>query len=226
MKPSCHILNFARGEIVDGPALKRLYAKGHAGKYVCDFPDEHLQAPRNSGAAQFCRAILPRNSAAQFSDATVFGPQDEAKFVCIPHLGASTAEAEDNCAEMAARQIINFLETGTIVNSVNFPNAALATQSTGTTRLCIINENKPGVLGQITTLLGGMNVNIAQQLNTSRDTIAYNVIDLDDFPKDSTENLQKELLAMDGILSTRFIFTGSVAEGPAAFYVKDVSVCG
>ena len=93
-------------------------------------------------------------------------------------------------------------------------------------RLCIINENKPGVLGQITTLLGGMNVNIAQQLNTSRDTIAYNVIDLDDFPKDSTENLQKELLAMDGVLSTRFIFTGSVAEGPAAFYVKDVSVCG
>ena len=64
------------------------------------------------------------------------------------------------------------------------------------------------------------------QLNTSRDTIAYNVIDLDDFPKDSTENLQKELLAMDGVLSTRFIFTGSVAEGPAAFYVKDVSVCG
>ena len=70
---------------------------------------------------------------------------------------------------MAARQIINFLETGTIVNSVNFPNAALATQSTGTTRLCIINENKPGVLGQITTLLGGMNVNIAQQLNVSRE---------------------------------------------------------
>ena len=53
MKPSCHILNFARGEIVDGPALKRLYAKGHAGKYVCDFPDEHLQARR---------AIRPRNS--------------------------------------------------------------------------------------------------------------------------------------------------------------------
>ena len=219
MKPSCHILNFARAEIVDGPALKRLYAKGHAGKYVCDFPDEHLQARR---------AIRARNSLARNSLTPLpsFGPQDEPKFVCIPHLGASTAEAEDNCAEMAARQIINFLETGTIVNSVNFPNAALATQSTGTTRLCIINENKPGVLGQITTLLGGMNVNIAQQLNTSRDTIAYNVIDLDDFPKDSTENLQKELLAMDGVLSTRFIFTGSVAEGPAAFYVKDVSVCG
>ena len=60
MKPSCHILNFARGEIVDGPALKRLYAKGHAGKYVCDFPDEHLQASR---------AIRARNSGAQFSDA-------------------------------------------------------------------------------------------------------------------------------------------------------------
>ena len=56
MKPSCHILNFARAEIVDGPALKRLYAKGHAGKYVCDFPDEHLQAQ----TAQFGRAILWR----------------------------------------------------------------------------------------------------------------------------------------------------------------------
>ena len=194
MKPTCSMINCARGEIVDGEALIRLYDNGHQGKYICDFADEFMQ--------------------------------NHPYFMCIPHLGASTAEAEDNCAEMAARQIINFLETGTIVNSVNFPNAALATQSTGTTRLCIINENKPGVLGQITTLLGGMNVNIAQQLNTSRDTIAYNVIDLDDFPKDSTENLQKELLAMDGILSTRFIFTGSVAEGPAAFYVKDVSVCG
>ena len=109
MKPSCHILNFARAEIVDGPALKRLYAKGHAGKYVCDFPDEHLQARR---------AIRARNSLARNSLTPLpsFGPQDEPKFVCIPHLGASTAEAEDNCAEMAAGQIINFLETGTIVN--------------------------------------------------------------------------------------------------------------
>ena len=82
------------------------------------------------------------------------------------------------------------------------------------------------VLAQITSLIADKGFNIAQQLNTSKGDIAYNVIDLDDFPKDSTENLQKELLAMDGVLSTRFIFTGSVAEGPAAFYVKDVSVCG
>ncbi len=73
MKPTAHILNFARGEIVDGAAMARLYQRGHSGRYISDFPDEHLQ--------------------------------DHPKFVCIPHLGASTAEAEDNCARMAADQV-------------------------------------------------------------------------------------------------------------------------
>ena len=68
----CHLLNFSRGEIVDGTALRRLYDQGHTGKYVCDFADEAMQ--------------------------------DHPKFICVPHLGASTAEAEDNCAAMAAAQ--------------------------------------------------------------------------------------------------------------------------
>jgi hypothetical protein len=122
MKPTTHILNMARGEIVDGEALIRMYDNGHNGKYICDFADEFMQSHPN--------------------------------FICIPHLGASTAEAEDNCAFMAAEQIINFLETGTIKNSVNFPAASLERQDSSATRLCVINENKPGLLGQLTTMIG------------------------------------------------------------------------
>lgn len=186
MKPTCHLLNFARGEIVDGQALLQLYENGHKGRYICDFADE--------------------------------GMQNHPKFMCIPHLGASTEEAEDNCAAMAANQVINFLETGSIINSVNFPTAHLAPQK-GHTRLCIVNQNIPGVLGAITTLMGQRGINIAQQLNTSRDKIAYNVLDLQDFPEDADKSaaLQKELASITGVLSTRLIWTGSVSEGPSNF---------
>jgi len=187
MKPTCHILNFARAEIVDGEALVNLYANGHKGKYVCDFADEHMQSNEN--------------------------------FMCIPHLGASTEEAEDNCAAMAASQVINFLETGTIVNSVNFPTASLDYQGRDHTRLCIVNKNIPGVVGEITTLLGGRGVNIAQQLNTSRDSIAYNVLDLQDFPEgEESDALQAALASINGVISTRMIWTGSADEGPKNFY--------
>jgi len=189
MKPNCSIINFARAEIVDGAALKKMYDAGHTGKYVCDFPDEYLTGHKN--------------------------------FLCIPHLGASTDEAEDNCAKMAADQILNFLETGTIKNSVNFPAAQLDRQEAENARLCIVNLNKPGILGTITTLLGSLNLNIAQQLNTSRDEIAYNVVDLQDFPEgDAATDVQQKLLALDGVLSTRIIWTGSVQEGPSSFMTK------
>jgi D-3-phosphoglycerate dehydrogenase len=146
--------------------------------------------------------------------------QNHPNFICIPHLGASTAEAEDNCAEMAADQIIKFLETGTIKNSVNFPAANLEKQAGDSTRLCIINENVPGILGQITSLLGAKGVNIAQQLNTSRDSIAYNVIDLDSFAEDEGPSLQEAILSIEGVLSTRIIWTGSAMEGPSNFLTK------
>jgi len=188
MKPGTHILNMARGEIVDGEALIRMFDNGHKGKYICDFADEFMQSHPN--------------------------------FICIPHLGASTAEAEDNCAFMAAEQIINFLETGTIKNSVNFPAANLERQDSSATRLCVINENKPGLLGQLTTMIGEKGYNISQQLNTSKDNIAYNVIDLDNFPEEKGEELQRDLLAVDGVISSRMIWTGQVSEGPANFMTK------
>ena len=78
-----------------------------------------------------------------------------------------------------------------------------------------------GILGTITTLLGSLNLNIAQQLNTSRDDIAYNVVDLQDFPEgEAAVEVQQKLLALDGVLSTRIIWTGSVMEGPSSFYTK------
>jgi len=190
MKQNCHLMNFSRAEIVDGGALRRLYDhKGHAGRYICDFADEHLQ--------------------------------DNPKFMCIPHLGASTEEAEDNCAKMAADQIIAFLERGHVVNSVNFPTAILERQDDTATRLVIINQNVPGVLGQVTTLLGDMGVNISQQLNTSRDKIAYNVIDMQNFPQGpDADKLQLALGGLEAVISTRLIYTGSASEGPSSFYTK------
>jgi D-3-phosphoglycerate dehydrogenase len=122
---------------------------------------------------------------------------------------------------MAADQIIKFLERGHVVNSVNFPTAVLDAAAADHTRLVIINKNVPGVLGMITTLLGDMGVNIAQQLNTSRDDIAYNVIDMQNFPKDeAADKLQLALGQLDSVISTRLIYTGSAAEGPASFYTK------
>ena len=188
MKPTTHILNCARGEIVDGEALMRMYDNGHKGKYICDFADEFMQNHPN--------------------------------FMCIPHLGASTAEAEDNCAEMAAAQIINYLETGSIKNSVNFPTANLDRQDQASTRLCIVNENKPGLLAELTTAIAKGGYNIAQQLNTSRDSIAYNVIDLDGFDESAADTLQKQLIAIDGVMSTRIIWTGQVQEGPSNYLTK------
>jgi len=122
---------------------------------------------------------------------------------------------------MAADQVVHFLETGTIKNSVNFPSASLDRQDADHTRLCIINQNRPGVLGEMTTLLGSMNLNIAQQLNTSLGDIAYNVIDLQDFPEGpEAQTVQERILALEGVLSTRIIWTGSAQEGPQNFLTK------
>jgi D-3-phosphoglycerate dehydrogenase len=97
------------------------------------------------------------------------------KVICIPHLGASTPEAEDNCAIMAVRQIIDFLEAGTIRNSVNFPRCKLDRRAPY--RLLVANKNIPNMVGQITTILAGANVNITDLINHHRDEYAFNIID-------------------------------------------------
>ncbi len=121
--------------------------------------------------------------------------------ITLPHLGASTAEAEDNCAVMAAEQLRAFLERGEITNSVNFPSASLR-RSPGTRRIVIANSNVPNMVGQISTLLAGAGLNIADLLNTSRGELAYTLIDVEG-------EVGAEVLAsvrgISGVLSARVL---------------------
>ncbi len=107
--------------------------------------------------------------------------------ITMPHIGASTREAEENCAIMAADQLRDFLEHGNIKNSVNFPSLFLdrAGDATPGTRLAISNKNVPKMLGQILSVLADQNINVIDMLNKSRDQIAYNLIDLDSAPSDA-----------------------------------------
>jgi D-3-phosphoglycerate dehydrogenase len=106
--------------------------------------------------------------------------------ISMPHIGASTNEAEENCAIMAADQLMDFLENGNIKNSVNFPASILdRTEDAGScTRLAICNRNVPKMLGQILSVLADQNINVRDMLNKSRDDIAYNLIDLEARPSE------------------------------------------
>ncbi len=106
------------------------------------------------------------------------------KAILMPHIGASTEEAEDNCAVMAVDQIRDFLENGNIKNSVNFPQISL--ERNEGVRLAIVNENVPGMLGKITSALADKNINVIDLLNKSRGDIAYNLIDIESRPDDET----------------------------------------
>ena len=123
------------------------------------------------------------------------------KVVTLPHLGASTNEAEENCARMAADELREFLTEGTILNSVNFPNASLA-RSEGTSRIAIANSNVPNMVGQISTLLAGAGLNIADLLNKSRGELAYTLVDVDG---SVPETVMAQIRSIEGVLSARLI---------------------
>jgi D-3-phosphoglycerate dehydrogenase len=99
------------------------------------------------------------------------------KCVLMPHIGASTHEAEENCAIMAVDQLRDFLENGNIRNSVNFPTLSL--ERTGATRIAVVNQNVPGMLGKILSVLAERDINVIDMLNKSRGDIAYNLIDVE-----------------------------------------------
>ncbi len=120
--------------------------------------------------------------------------------LAIPHLGASTPEAEDNCAIMAADQLREFLERGNIRNSVNFPAAEMA--PTGKTRLTIANKNVPNMIGQVTTILAKHKLNIDDMLNKNKGEVAYNIIDVSG---EIATHLKQELAAIEGVLLVRVI---------------------
>lgn len=121
--------------------------------------------------------------------------------VTLPHLGASTNEAEENCAYMAAEELRAYLEHGTIKNSVNFPDAELL-RSEGTSRIAIANSNVPNMVGQISTLVAGSGLNIADLLNKSRGELAYTLVDVEG---DVPATLLEQIRSIEGVLSARLI---------------------
>lgn len=120
--------------------------------------------------------------------------------ILMPHIGASTDEAEENCAIMAADQLRNFLEYGNISNSVNFPSLSL--DRSGGLRLAITNRNVPKMLGQLLSVLADADINVIDMLNKSRDDVAYNLIDVATEP--SAELLQR-MRAVAGVVNVRLI---------------------
>ena len=120
--------------------------------------------------------------------------------VALPHLGASTEEAEENCAVMVAEQLADYLEHGNVLNSVNFPNVAMARESGF--RIAIANANVPNMVGQISSLLAAASLNIHNMLNKSKGDIAYTLVDVDSVVNDA---VLSQLAAISGVLSVHYL---------------------
>ncbi|CAJ1959211.1 unnamed protein product [Cylindrotheca closterium] len=144
---------------------------------------------------------------------------DHKNAVIMPHLGASTEEAEDQAACMAAETIQRYLEDGTIRHSVNFPDTDLAVRQKDFVRVTVVNKNIPGMLSKITEVFAKHSVNIVQQVNHSKGDVAYNVIDLDPAGGDSIDlkDLQKEVTMLEGVLSSRILFSN-----PGVGYARNI----
>jgi D-3-phosphoglycerate dehydrogenase len=170
LKTGAKIINLSRGGIVNSDDVIEALEEGKVSSFVTDFPTPNLI-----------------NRANQKGDV-----------ILLPHLGASTKEAEINCAVMASTQVVEFLKNGVIVNSVNFPSIKLGRSTKN--RLVIINKNEPGMIGKIADALAKENINIADMTNKSRDDIAINLIDIDQDPSD---DLIKKLSTIDHVLSVR-----------------------
>jgi D-3-phosphoglycerate dehydrogenase / 2-oxoglutarate reductase len=122
------------------------------------------------------------------------------KSLSFPHLGASTLEAEENCALMVVDQVREYLENGNIINSVNFPNMQLP--RAGEARVCVTNRNVPNMIGQLSHVFGAAGLNIHQMQNASRGDYAYNLVDVD---QKVSPSVLIQLRAIEGILSVRVI---------------------
>jgi D-3-phosphoglycerate dehydrogenase len=118
----------------------------------------------------------------------------------MPHIGASTEEAEENCAVMAADQLMDFLENGNILNSVNYPKIKMSRN--GGTRITFTNKNVPKVLGSVLSVLADGEINIVDMVNKSRDEIAYNIIDIEG---DLNDSLKAQIVAVEGVVHVRVI---------------------
>ena len=123
-----------------------------------------------------------------------------AKAVALPHLGASTEEAEENCAVMVAEQLADYLEHGNVLNSVNFPNVSMGRESAY--RIAIANANVPNMVGQISSLLAAAGLNIHNMVNKSKGDMAYTLVDVDSAV---TAAVMQQLAAIAGVLAVRYL---------------------
>ena len=170
IKEGAKLINLSRGPIVNNEDILKALQDKKISSFVTDFPTPELVK----------RSI-------EFADV-----------ILLPHLGASTKEAEINCAIMAAEQANSFLKDGEIINSVNFPRVKLG--RTTKNRIVIVHKDEPGVIGNITGEIASHNVNIPDMINKSRDHIAITVIDLDDRP---TNHLLDNINEIENVLSVR-----------------------
>lgn len=120
--------------------------------------------------------------------------------ICVPHLGASTPEAEDNCAMMAARELVDYIENGNIVHSVNYPD--VSSPKTSVSRMTILHDNVKEVISKITSIISGAGINIANLLDKSKGEKAYCIVDLDEVP---SQKVIDELNALDFITRVRVL---------------------
>ena len=121
--------------------------------------------------------------------------------IVIPHLGASTEESEDNCAKMAVKELMNYLENGNIVNSVNYPNCDMGV-CTNAGRIAIMHKNVANMISRFTGIFGDLNLNISDLTNKSKGEYAYTMLDLDD---PATDEIVKKLEAVDGVIRVRVV---------------------
>ncbi len=131
-------------------------------------------------------------------------PNEEAvgveNIITLPHLGASTPEAEDNCAVMAANEMREYLENGNIINSVNYPSCSMP--KTEKTRICVLHKNTPNIVGSITSILGDKNINIDNMVNKSKGEYSCTIIDID---SDINSDVKLSIEAIDDIIKVRVI---------------------
>ena len=166
------LLNFARHEVVNTEDVLEMLDTDNLDNFITDFPTP---------------ALIQR--ANQHKDVTL-----------LPHIGASTFQAEENCAVMAVNQMVDFLENGNIKNSVNFPNVQL--NRTTPSRITITNKNVPAMIGKIATSLGKLGLNIAEMTNVSRGDIAYNIIDIENTVQEGAINT---LSSIENIVNVRLL---------------------
>ena len=124
----------------------------------------------------------------------------EPNVICVPHLGASTPEAEDNCAQMAAKELVDYIENGNITHSVNFPDVSAPRASAA--RVCIMHKNVEGVISSITSVVSKAGINIANLLDKSKKDMAYMILDLDAKP---AEAVVSEIAAQANVLRVRVL---------------------